>query len=440
MPTTTRLKCSRNCKRMQGRRRGLGAASLVIVALMGAACAGSSKVSTAPTTTTAAGVAASSTTVNKSPLNIGISLSLTGDFADSGKAEQKGYQLWADTVNAKGGVLGRQVALKIVDDASSTNQVVTNYQNLISKDNMDLVFGPFSTLLTIPASQVAKRFNYSFIEPAGGGPAVFDQHLDNLFFVQPAPVVASGDVFADYVLSLPADQKPKTAAYPSLDDPFSSPIADHIRQRFEAAGIKTVYNKIYPPEATDLTPVVAQVAAAKPDAVIGGTQTADAYAMVKAMIQLKFNPKLLFLSNGANSPTAFPSNVGAKNTEGVFSAGDWFAGSPQPGSKEFIAAYIKKFGGDATGIDNSSAEAYSAGQLVEAVAAKTGKVDNATIISTLHQGKWTTVVGDLSWDASGAPSGRLFLVQWIGGQLVPVYPATLAQHDPVPVKPNWPAQ
>jgi branched-chain amino acid transport system substrate-binding protein len=287
---------------------------------------------------------------------------------------------------------------------------------------------------------VAKRFNYSFIEPAGGGPAVFDQHLDNLFFVQPAPVVASGDVFADYVLSLPADQKPKTAAYPSLDDPFSSPIADHIRQRFEAAGIKTVYNKIYPPEATDLTPVVAQVAAAKPDAVIGGTQTADAYAMVKAMIQLKFNPKLLFLSNGANSPTAFPSNVGAKNTEGVFSAGDWFAGSPQTGSKEFISAYIKKFGGDATGIDNSSAEAYSAGQLVEAVAAKTGKVDNATIISTLHQGKWTTVVGDLSWDASGAPSGRLFLVQWIGGQLVPVYPATLAQHDPVPVKPNWPAQ
>jgi branched-chain amino acid transport system substrate-binding protein len=162
--------------------------------------------------------------------------------------------------------------------------------------------------------------------------------------------------------------------------------------------------------------------------------------MVKAMIQLKFNPKMLFLSNGANSPTSFPANVGANNTEGVFSAGDWFAGSPQPGSKEFIDAYVKKFGGAATDIDNSSAEAYSTGQLIEAIAAKTGKVDNATLISTLHQGTWTTVVGNLSWDASGAPNGRLFLVQWVGGQLVPVYPAAMAQHAPVPVKPHWPGQ
>src|SRR5439155_11988923 len=46
---------------------------------------------------------------DKAPLKVGISLSLSGDFADPGKAAQRGYQLWADTVNAKGGVLGRQV-------------------------------------------------------------------------------------------------------------------------------------------------------------------------------------------------------------------------------------------------------------------------------------------------------------------------------------------
>ena len=89
---------------------------------------------------------------DKAPLKVGISLSLSGDFADPGKAAQRGYQLWADTVNAKGGVLGRQVQLKIVDDTSSPDQVVTNYQNLINQDKVDLVFGPFSSLLTIPAS------------------------------------------------------------------------------------------------------------------------------------------------------------------------------------------------------------------------------------------------------------------------------------------------
>jgi len=176
----------------------------------------------------------------KPPLVICASVSLTGDFADSGKAVKAGYELWANMVNVKGGILGRQVKLKIVDDTSSPTQVVTNYQNLINKDKVDLVFGPFSSLLTIPASQVAKRYGYAFLEPAGGGPKVFEQKIDNLFFVQPAPVVKQGDVFADWILSLPADKRPKTAAYTELDDPFAAPLAEDIHTRFEAAGISTV--------------------------------------------------------------------------------------------------------------------------------------------------------------------------------------------------------
>jgi len=376
-------------------------------------------------------------TANKTPLKIGISLSLTGDFADPGKAAQRGYELWADVVNKQGGVLGRQVQLKIVNDASSPDQVVTNYQNLITQDKVDIVFGPFSSLLTIPASRVAKRYGYSFIEPAGGGPKVFAQHLDNLFFVQPAEVVKGGDVFADYILALPADQRPKTAAYAKLDDPFAAPVADNIKARFEAAGIKTVYDQTYPAESADLTPIISGVAAANPDVVVAGTQSLDAFSQVKAMIQLKFNPKWLFMSNGANSPTEFPDKVGAGNTEGVFSSGDWYAGSPVAGSKEFIAAYTAKYGGDATTIDSTSAEAYSAGMLLEQVATKTGKVDNATIIKTLHSGKWSTLVGDLSWDADGRPQGEYLLVQWIGGKLTTVFPASSAQHAPVAPKPNW---
>ena len=77
------------------------------------------------------------------PIKVGISLSLTGDFADPGKAAQRGYTLWAAEVNKAGGILGRQVELKIVNDASSPDQVVTNYQNIITPDKVDIVFGPF---------------------------------------------------------------------------------------------------------------------------------------------------------------------------------------------------------------------------------------------------------------------------------------------------------
>lgn len=374
---------------------------------------------------------------SSSTLTIGISLSLTGDFASSGKAAERGYDLWANTVNAKGGVLNRKVQLKIVDDASSPNQVVTNYQNLINRDHVDLVFGPFSSLLTIPSSVVVNRYRYAFIEPAGGGPAVFAQNLHNLFFVQPAPTVQSGMVFADYILSLPASERPKTAAYPSLDDPFASPIADAVRQRFEAAGIKTVYSAIYPAETSDVTSIISKVAAANPDVVVAGTQSLDAFADVRAMIQLKWAPKWLFLSNGANSPTDFPAAVGMANTTGIFSSGDWFAGSTASGSSAFAAAYVKAYGGTANQIDSTSAEAYSCGMLLEEVAAKTGKIDNATIINTLHSGTWPTLEGDLSWNSAGEPQGSYLLEQWIDGTLQAVYPANRAEHAPITVPLAW---
>src|SRR4051794_30114205 len=410
-------------RRNRLRRLGSLAVGAVAAATLVGGCASSSGGSKAP--------------ANAAPLVIGASVSLTGDFSDSGKAVQRGYQLWADTVNAKGGLLGRKVQMKIVDDTSSPTQVVTNYQNLINKDHVNLTLGPFSTLLTIPASRVANRYNYAFLAPAGGGPNVFAQHLHNFFFVQPAPTTQAGDVFAKYVLGLPAAQRPKTAAYAELDDPFSAPIAENIRSKFEAAGIKTVYKQVYPSETQDMSPVMAAVAAKKPDVIVGGTQNEDAYAQVKALVQLKYNPKMMFQSNGANSPLEFPDKVGRANTEGIMSSADWYPGSTAPGSADFTAAYIKKFGGTPQQIDDSSAEAYAAGQLLEAVAAKTGKIDNATIISSLHSGTWPTLLGALAWSADGAPTGDFNLVQWQKGNLVPVYPASVAQAQPEPVKPNW---
>jgi branched-chain amino acid transport system substrate-binding protein len=383
------------------------------------------------------GSASSSAPGSKPPLVIGISLSFSGDFSDPGHAAELGYKLWADTVNKQGGILGRKVVLKIVDDASSPDQVVTNYQTLITRDKVDLVFGPFSTLLTAPAARIADRYHYAFPEPSGGGPLVFQEKLGNVFFVQPAPVVNCGDPFVKYILSLPANERPKTAAYPELDDPFAEPIAERARHLFEAAGIKTVFKEVYPPEMADLTPVVEKMAAAKPDMVFAGTQSDDAYSMVNAMVQLGFSPKFLFQANGANSPVQFPSKVGAKNTAGIFSCGDWFPDSKAPGNPQFIKAYIAKYGGTSADIDSGSAEAYAVGEVIQEVAKKTGKIDNATIIKTLHSGSWPTVEGNLSWNKYGAPSGSTMLTEWINGKLLPVYPPAEAVQAPVVPKPPW---
>ena len=129
----------------------LGAVALAVGAL--AACSSSS--SSSSTGTSATGSASGSS--SSAPITIGASLSLTGDFSADGTAFQKGYELWVKDVNAAGGLMGRQVKLTVLDDKSDPNQVVTNYQTLINTDHVDLTFGPFSSLLTTPASQVAAR-------------------------------------------------------------------------------------------------------------------------------------------------------------------------------------------------------------------------------------------------------------------------------------------
>ncbi|MCU1455846.1 MAG: amino acid/amide transporter substrate-binding protein family [Acidimicrobiales bacterium] len=401
-------------------------------ALVLGACSTSSK--TAPSASQG-GHPPGSTKASGPPLVIGASMSLSGDFAELAGPAKKGYDLWAATVNAKGGLLGRKVTLKIVDDASNPTQVVSNYQNLISADNVDLVFGPFSSLLTIPAATIANRFGYAFIEPSGGGPAVFALHLHDLFLAQPAPVLSSGDAFADYILSLSPSQRPRTAAYPSADDPFTSPIVARVRQRLEAAGIKTVYAKIYAAETVDLSPVVTRLVAEKPDLLVSGTGGPDAVAEVKGLVQSHWTPKFLFFTGGPNDPT-FPTKVGSANAEGIFSTGDWFPEAKTVGNPEFIKAYTAKYGGTAAGIDPAAAEAFACGQLLELVAQRTGKIDNATIIAALHKGTWPTVVGTLAWDGDGAPQGTDIVVQWVRGQLRPVYPPDAALAKPI-AKPPW---
>jgi branched-chain amino acid transport system substrate-binding protein len=372
------------------------------------------------------------------PLTIGISLSLSGDFSDAGKPAAQGYELWADQVNGAGGLAGHKVRLKIVDDASNPTQVVTNYENLISRDHVDLVFGPVSSLLTIPAAAVANRYGYAFIEPSGGGPKVFALKLHDLFFSQTAPIVKSGDAFAKWVLSLPPSERPKTAAYPSADDPFAQPLAEAIRAKLQAGGIKTVYDNTYSAETTDLTPVVSQVQATHPDIVVAGAAGSDGASEIKAMIQLGFNPKILYMANGPTDPAQFPASVGIKNVDGIFGTTDWFPTEKTPGNAQFVTAFVHRFGGTASQISAASAEAYTAGQLLSAVVAKTHKVDNQTIISTLHAGQpITTIEGPISWNAYGSPRGANLVVQWVNHQLVPVFPSSLASNAPIDTKPAW---
>ncbi len=401
-----------------------------------AACGGSSSSSSS----SGGGSSSSNSGASKSPVTIGVSLSLSGDFSADGQAFERGYQLWAADQNAKGGLLGHPVQLKILSDASSPAQVVTNYQTLIGSDKVPLVFGPFSTLLTLPAARIAARYGYSFVEGAGGGPSVFGAGLHNVFDVS-VPIKNNLVTFAQWVASLPAAQRPKTAAYATVDDPFTQPQIPVAQSILQGAGVKTLSSKVFPAEVADYTPVATQIAATKADlAVLGSVDVPTVSAFVHAFIQQHYAPKAFIATAGPDQGAAFVKAVGAGNENGIFVPNGWYPGFQKADSQAMVKEYIAKYGGSASDVNADVAEAYSVGQVIAQAVSATGGFDNAKIISYLHGGTtFDSVQGPVKFDTLGENTAQQTLTfQWQNGNLVQAIPTTSAGSKPPQYpKPAW---
>ena len=372
------------------------------------------------------------------PIKIGVSLSLSGDFSADGEAFQQGYELWRDAINKKGGLLRRQVQLDILSDDSSTQQVAANYTKLITVNKDDLVVGPFSTLLTKSASQVANSYGYAMLEGAGGGASVFDKGLNNIFDVS-MPVANNLVSFTQYILALPPSRRPKTAVYATQDDPFTQPQVDLARQLLEKGGVKTVSYQVYPVETKDYTPIIAKVISSHAQLGVFGTFLPDITAFIQAFKQQHYNPMALVATSGPDQGDQFTKAVGITNTNGVFVPNGWYPDATTPGNADMVKAYIAKYGDSPNTMSADIAEAYSVGQVLEQAVMKIHSLNNAAIIKELHSGDtFDSVQGPVKFDSTGQNiSAKAFLFQWQQGTLLPVYPTDAAKANPLFPKPQW---
>ena len=375
------------------------------------------------------GGSSSTTSASSSkPIVIGASVSLTGDFSADGQAFQRGYKLWASDVNKAGGLMGRKVKLIFLDDKSDPTQGSTNVQQLISSDHVNLLFGPFSSLITGPTASVAARYGYAMIEGAGGAPAVFNTPSNkarhNVFDVS-YPIVDQYDPLTNWIKSLPAGQRPKTAAYPIVDNPFTIPPEQRAQRQLESVGVKTVYSKVLPAELPNANAVADQVAATGADAVlIGAVDVPTVAAFMKAFRQQHYNPKILAATAGPDQGAAFLKAVGKANATGVMTANGWYGGYDNPQSKQMVQEYIAKYGGSPSDINSDVAEAYGVGQVAAQAVRATRGTDQAKIISYLHSGvTLNSVQGPVQFNSLGMNMKPVvFVFQWQNGNYAQVLP------------------
>jgi branched-chain amino acid transport system substrate-binding protein len=406
------------------RGRWQAAGALVALALIASACSGGG-----------GGGGGQGGGGSKEPIVIGASLPLTGDFSQPGGAAKRGYEVWVEMVNEKGGILGRPVQLSVLDDASEQNTVVADYTKLITRDKVDLLLGTFSSLLNLPASAVAEKNHMVYVEPAGGAPAMFERGFRYLFFAQQATAPHQADVFVDWVKSLPAGQQPKTAAYPTQDDPFAKPVIDTMRKALEAAGVRTVYATVYPPETTNFDTIANTIKARNPDLVAQGAVFEDGVGLVRSMIKTGFSPKTLFQTSAPSNSDQYAKGVGEANTEGVFYTVSWSPEADYPLNQDFVRRYQQKFNQVP---EEDAADAFAAAQVLQAGVKAVGEIDQDKIADWLHANKVDTILGPLSWDETGAPQSDFLLAQWQSGKSEIVLPKEVATADNVVLpKPDW---
>jgi branched-chain amino acid transport system substrate-binding protein len=361
------------------------------------------------------------------PIRVGVSLSLSGQFSADGQASLRGYQLWAADVNSNGGLLGRPVKLVVVNDNSDPKMVQNNYTKLITQDHVNLTLGPFSSLLTVPAAQVANKYHFAMTAGSATAPTVYQASLPNLFSTS-APVAKQMVPFANWVAALPPGQRPKTAAYAMVDDPFADPPVQQAQAILEKAGITTVYSNAHALYEKTTTAALAadadKVAATHPQVVlIGSVDVPTVAAFINEFKRLRFSPQMIIAAAGPDQGTAFLDQVGTSNADGIMVPNTWYGGFPNALSHVMVQEYIARYGGTASEINGDVAEAYSAGQVMAAAVGSVG-LSQPKIIAFLHSRgtQVNTVQGAAQWGkyVKGQQSGQnlkasAFVFQWQAG-------------------------
>jgi len=350
------------------------------------------------------------------PIKIGFSMSLTGGLAGGAKAALLALQIWKDDVNAKGGILGRPVELVFYDDQSNPSTVPAIYTKLLEVDKVDLVISSYATNQIAPAMPIVMQRNLVFMALFGTG--VNDTfNYQRYFQILPNGTDTKhgpSEGFLETAMTM--NPKPQTIALVGADAEYAQNSLAGARETVKKLGLKVVYDRTYPPNTTDYTPIVRAIQATNPDVVYVASYPPDSVGMVRAasevglkpkmfgggMIGLAFTPIKLQLGHLLNGVVAYDVYEPVKTMK-------------FPGIDEFLSRYqerAKKEGVDPLGY-YLPPFAYAEMQILSEAIAKVGSLDQGKIADYIHKTTFHTIVGDVAFAANGEwAKPRVLFVQF----------------------------
>ena len=350
------------------------------------------------------------------PIRIGTGLALSGGGAPAGKMLLAALELWRDDINAKGGLLGRQVAVVVYDDQSNPANVPGLYTKLISVDKVHLLVGPYGTNFVAPAMPTIIQNNKMVISYTAIG---INRQYNYPKYFSMVPVGPAGvNAFSMGFFEMAAAQKPKpqTVAILAGDAEFAQSAAQGAREEIKKQGLNLIHDKSYPPNMTDFAPVVRAVRAVNADIVYVGAYPPDNVGIVRAASEVGLNPKMFGGAMIGMLITPIKVNLGPVVNGLVIS--EAFVPSPK---LQFagLADLMKRYQAEAPTLKTDPIGfafvpfGYAAGQVLAQAVTETKSLDNDKLAAYLHSHTFQTVVGEIGFGKDGEWSKtRQFLTQF----------------------------
>jgi branched-chain amino acid transport system substrate-binding protein len=338
------------------------------------------------------------------PIRIGFGMALTGGLAGNGQGALLAMQIWRDDVNKKGGLLGRPVELVYYDDQTNPATVPGIYTKLLDIDKVDLVVSGYGTNLIAPAMPIVMERKLTFMGLFGLGNN--EKHKYSRYFqIGPNGPDPAGS-FSDGFFELAAQQtpKPKTVALVGADAEFPQHALVGAREHAKRHGFQVVYDKTYPPNTVDYTPIVRAIKSLNPDVVFVASYPPDSTGMILAAHEVGLEPKLFGGGMVGLHFTSLLTKLGPK-LNGIVDYAFWV---PEPTMKfPGIEAFLQKYQPAAVkaGVDPLGFYlppwAYAMMQVLGDAIEGTKGLDQQKLADYIHAKEFDTVVGKVKFGADG---------------------------------------
>jgi branched-chain amino acid transport system substrate-binding protein len=361
-------------------------------------------------------------------VRVGVTASLSGVYAGPGEEQLEGIRMWVYDINARGALLGRKVELVVYDDQSDPDTTRRLYERLITDDKVDLLIGPYSSDLTLVASEVAERHNFPMVAAGAASSRIWSRGYRNIFQVD-APA-------REYMHLLIKSAKENAGLtrialiYPDAE--FSREVAEGVRAKAAEQGMTIVFDEQYALDSTEFADLVRRMRVTAPELVIGATYLDDSIALVREAKRQQFSPQALAFTVGPALPE-FGNALGA-DADGIIGVVPWMRSGNVPMAYDFSFRFKEKFGRNA-GVH--AAQGYGAGQVLEAGVRLAGSLDKDAIREQLRGMVFRSLLGNYRVDETGLQQAKsIYLMQWQDGYRLLVSPKELRDAEIIyPFKP-----